>query len=150
MTTDTNATHLDVAIIGAGIGGTAAAAALHEAGIDVHLFEQTAKLAEVGGAVVIREPTVSLLKQWRLGDAFLDVAVRFDEIEVRTPVGNGWRAAPRMSKTTSRRGRTRSTGRTCTTCSSARSRPRTSTWATGSSQSPTRARTRGRASPTAP
>ena len=39
---------ISVAIIGAGIGGLAAAASLLRAGFDVHVYEQARALGEVG------------------------------------------------------------------------------------------------------
>lgn len=42
-----------VAVIGAGIGGLSAAAALRRRGIDVEIFEQAAELGEVGAGVAI-------------------------------------------------------------------------------------------------
>ena len=73
---------VDVAIIGAGIGGLAAAVALRQAGIDAHVFERTKVLAEVGGAVVIRRPSVALLENWGL-HSFYDQAVAIGVIEMR-------------------------------------------------------------------
>jgi salicylate hydroxylase len=71
---------VDVAIIGAGIGGLAAAVALRQVGLTVHVFEQARQLGEVGGGVVIREPSVSLLRKWGLGELFEKQAVRFSRM----------------------------------------------------------------------
>lgn len=79
-------TSVDVAVIGAGIGGLAAAVALRHAGIDAHVFERTPVLSEVGGAVVIREPSVTLLESWGL-QAFHDQAVAIDFMEMRNGAG---------------------------------------------------------------
>lgn len=73
---------LDVAIIGGGIGGLAAAVALRHAGIDAHVFERTHVLAEVGGGILIREPSVRLLEAWGL-EAFHERAVLIDLLEMR-------------------------------------------------------------------
>ena len=40
--------HMRVIVVGAGIGGLTAALCLHEAGIDVEVFEQSRELAELG------------------------------------------------------------------------------------------------------
>jgi phytoene dehydrogenase-like protein len=40
MTDSPTETHLSIAVIGAGIGGLAAALSLHRAGFDVHVYEQ--------------------------------------------------------------------------------------------------------------
>lgn len=72
---------VDVAIIGAGIGGLAAAIALSYAGVEAHVFERTAVLREIGGAVLIRDPVVQLLREWGLERGFRDQAVLVDGIE---------------------------------------------------------------------
>ena len=77
---------VDIAIVGAGIGGLAVAVALHRAGFDAHVFERTPVLSEVGGAVVIREPAVRLFESWGL-HGFHDQAVPFDVIETRDRTG---------------------------------------------------------------
>jgi len=41
---------LSIAIIGAGMGGLAAAAALRRVGIDVTVYEQTTQFARIGAA----------------------------------------------------------------------------------------------------
>jgi salicylate hydroxylase len=73
---------VDVAIIGAGIGGLAAALALRKAGLNAHVFEQTVQLKEVGGAVVIREPSVRLMETWGVAEQFHKEAVEIEMIEV--------------------------------------------------------------------
>lgn len=73
---------VDIAVLGAGIGGLAAAVALRHAGLDAHVFERTPVLSEVGGAVVIREPSVTLLESWGLA-AFHDQAVPIEFMEMR-------------------------------------------------------------------
>ena len=42
---------LEIAIVGAGIGGLTAAVALRQAGFDVHVYEQAPELTEVGGGI---------------------------------------------------------------------------------------------------
>ncbi len=51
---------LSIAIIGGGIGGTAAALSLLQSGFDVHVYEQTRELREVGAGIVLT-PNVSRL-----------------------------------------------------------------------------------------
>jgi 6-hydroxynicotinate 3-monooxygenase len=46
-------TKLSVAIVGAGMGGLATAAALHRAGIDVNVYEQAAKFTRLGAGIQI-------------------------------------------------------------------------------------------------
>lgn len=79
-------TTVDVAVVGAGIGGLAAAVALRHAGLDAQVFERTPVLSEVGGAVVIREPSVRLLESWGL-QAFHDQAVPIEVMEMHDAAG---------------------------------------------------------------
>jgi salicylate hydroxylase len=58
-------TTLQVAVVGGGIGGAAAARALLQRGFDVNLFEQSARLSEVGAGVAVAPNAVRILR--RLG-----------------------------------------------------------------------------------
>jgi salicylate hydroxylase len=70
-------------VIGAGIGGTAAAIALRRAGLDVSLFEQTLTQREVGAGIQISPNASRLLGRCGLGDAMARAAVRPSEIVFR-------------------------------------------------------------------
>jgi salicylate hydroxylase len=59
---------LKVAIIGAGIGGLAAASALRQRGIEVELFERSSKLEEVGAGLQIGPNGVKVLQALGLED----------------------------------------------------------------------------------
>jgi salicylate hydroxylase len=59
---------LRVAIIGGGIGGVAAGAALLQHGLHVNLYEQAPALTEVGAGVAIQPNGVRALEQLGLGD----------------------------------------------------------------------------------
>jgi salicylate hydroxylase len=63
-------------VIGAGIGGMAAAIALRRAGLDISLFEQTIAQREVGAGIQISPNASRLLGRYGLGDAMARVAVR--------------------------------------------------------------------------
>ena len=63
-------------VIGAGIGGTAAAIALRRAGLDVSLFEQTIAQREVGAGIQISPNASRLLARYGLGEAMARAAVR--------------------------------------------------------------------------
>lgn len=78
---------VDVAVVGAGIGGLAAAVALRRIGLDAHVFERATVLREIGGAVVVREPVVHLFADWGLDDGFHAQSVRVDHIEKRASDG---------------------------------------------------------------
>src|SRR5262245_65620820 len=56
---------LRVAIVGGGIGGTAAATALRQHGIQIRIYEQAPALAEVGAGVALQPNGIRMLR--RLG-----------------------------------------------------------------------------------
>ena len=58
-----------VAIIGAGIGGLAAALALRRRGIDVMLHERAGRLAEVGAGLQLGPNSIKVLRALGLEDA---------------------------------------------------------------------------------
>ena len=60
---------LQVAIVGGGIGGLAAANALSQRGIDVRVYEQAEQLAEVGAGVAVQPNGVRVLRRLGLGAA---------------------------------------------------------------------------------
>jgi salicylate hydroxylase len=70
-------------VIGAGIGGMAAALALRRAGLAVSLFEQTIAQREVGAGIQISPNASRLLGRYGLGDAMAHVAVRPSAIVFR-------------------------------------------------------------------
>ena len=74
---------LHALVIGAGIGGTAAAIALRRAGLDVSLFEQTLAQREVGAGIQISPNASRLLGRYGLGDAMARAAVSPSEIVFR-------------------------------------------------------------------
>ena len=85
---------IPIAIIGAGIGGSAAAIALRQAGFEVELFEQAPELREVGGAIVIREPSMVLLDRWGVLDALKPKMVAVNQVELRGQGGHILGTAP--------------------------------------------------------
>ena len=74
---------LHALVIGAGIGGMAAAIALCRAGLKVSLFEQTVAQGEVGAGIQISPNASRLLGRYGLGDAMARVAVRPSAIVFR-------------------------------------------------------------------
>jgi salicylate hydroxylase len=72
---------MSVAIIGAGIGGLAAAVALQHKGISTEIYEQAAVLREVGGALVMRPPTIRLFQEWGIAEQFAQNSVRVHWLE---------------------------------------------------------------------
>ena len=85
---------IPIAIIGTGIGGSAAAIALRQAGFEVELFEQAPELREVGGAIVIREPSMVLLDRWGVLDALKPKMVAVNQVELRGQGGHILGTAP--------------------------------------------------------
>ena len=76
--TPSNPANLRIAIVGAGIGGLAAALFLRQLGLDVTVHEQAAELAEVGAGIVVAPNMVRLLHKLGLGDALTAFAVRLE------------------------------------------------------------------------
>lgn len=62
-------TRLAAAVVGGGIGGLAAAAALVRVGIDVSVYEQAPELGEIGAGVLLGPNSVRLLNRLGLADA---------------------------------------------------------------------------------
>lgn len=70
--------HLRIAIVGAGIGGLAAALFLRDAGADVTVYEQASELAEVGAGIVVAPNMVRLLQRLGLAGELAGFAVRLE------------------------------------------------------------------------
>jgi salicylate hydroxylase len=85
---------IDIAIIGGGIGGVSAAIALERAGFEVEVFEQAAALRELGGAIVIREPSMTLLGRWGILDQLRSKMVAVNQLEMRDSQGKILGAIP--------------------------------------------------------
>jgi len=64
---------LRVGIVGGGIGGLAAANALHQGGCDVTVFEQAAQLGEVGAGVFVYPNSLRQLERMGFGEALKKV-----------------------------------------------------------------------------
>lgn len=71
---------LRVLIIGGGIGGLTAALSLHEAGIDVHVFEAAAEMKPLGVGINLLPHAVRELSELGLADAIDAIAVRTREL----------------------------------------------------------------------
>lgn len=66
---------MQILVVGAGIGGLTAALALRQAGFDVHVYEQTAVLREVGAGVAISPNATRALHSLELANALAAVGV---------------------------------------------------------------------------
>jgi len=73
----------NVAIIGAGIGGLAAALALLRRGIDVDVFERAADLQEIGAGLTMSPNGTRLIIKLGLGEELNNIAVRSEVRELR-------------------------------------------------------------------
>jgi salicylate hydroxylase len=69
---------LQIAIVGGGIGGLAAAAFLNRAGLASTVYEQASELTEVGAGLVVAPNSVRLLRRIGVIDAFHATAVRLE------------------------------------------------------------------------
>jgi salicylate hydroxylase len=74
---------LRVAVIGGGIGGAAAVAALVQRRIDVRLYEQAPALSEVGAGVAIQPNGVRVLQRLGLGEELLRFGARWVDPQFR-------------------------------------------------------------------
>jgi salicylate hydroxylase len=82
-----------VAIIGGGISGLAAAAALGGAGVSYEVYEQAPALKEIGAGIQVSPNGARLLHRLGMGPALDRTAVRPDAIEVRRWHDDGLLAA---------------------------------------------------------
>jgi salicylate hydroxylase len=76
-------TNHKIAVIGGGIGGLAAALALHHAGMDVDVYEQAPELNEVGGGIQVAPNAARILYRLALGPSLDRHAVRGVEMHQR-------------------------------------------------------------------
>jgi salicylate hydroxylase len=68
----------EIAIIGGGIGGLAAAAFLHRAGLPSTVYEQTAQVGEVGAGVIVAPNAARLLRALGVLGVFAERAVALE------------------------------------------------------------------------
>jgi salicylate hydroxylase len=69
---------MEIAILGGGIGGLAAAAFLHQAGLPCTVYEQAAELGEIGAGLVVAPNAARLLRRLNILAQFAGRAVRLD------------------------------------------------------------------------
>lgn len=78
---------MDIAIIGAGLGGLAAAVALQHHGHRPVVFDKTRELGEVGGPLGISPQTLRLFDQWNIVGAFHEISSSTTYFENRDQQG---------------------------------------------------------------
>lgn len=79
---------LRVVVIGGGIGGAAAAVALHNAGFKAHVYEQAREIREVGAGIGLRPPTIRFFEKWGLLNQIERVTHLSDYLEVLSEQGD--------------------------------------------------------------
>lgn len=77
----------DVVIVGAGIGGLTAAAALHRAGFSVRVMEQAKQIMPVGAGLTIQPNAVTALARMGLGDAVKKAGQPLQAASIRDATG---------------------------------------------------------------
>ncbi|MGV0812552.1 FAD-dependent monooxygenase [Mycolicibacterium boenickei] len=78
---------MDIAIVGAGLGGLATALALQQHGHRPVVFDKTRELGEVGGPLGISPQTLRLFSQWGVVDAFDQISSATQYFENRDQLG---------------------------------------------------------------
>lgn len=79
--------NLNIAIVGAGYGGAAAAKALSLLGANVNVYEQASQMREVGAGIGLRPATMARFRQWGIFDAIANVSSPSDYFEILTATG---------------------------------------------------------------
>ncbi len=79
--------NLDVAIVGAGYGGAAAAKAVSLLGANVTVYEQATRIREVGAGIGLRPATMDQFRQWGIFDSIAAVSSPSDYFEILTATG---------------------------------------------------------------
>ena len=79
--------NLNIAIVGAGYGGAAAAKALSLLGARVNVYEQAPEIREVGAGIGLRPSTMDRFRQWGIFDAIAKVSSPSDYFEILTATG---------------------------------------------------------------
>ena len=80
--------NLNVAIIGAGYAGAAAAKALSLLGCNVQVYEQATQIREVGAGIGLRPSTMDRFRHWGILDAITNVSSPSDYFEILTATGD--------------------------------------------------------------
>ncbi|MFF0815163.1 FAD-dependent oxidoreductase [Rhodococcus sp. NPDC003318] len=78
---------LNIAIVGAGYAGAAAAKALSLLGATVTVYEQAGEIREVGAGIGLRPSTMDRFRQWGIFDAVAKVSSPSDYFEILTGTG---------------------------------------------------------------
>lgn len=79
---------LRIAVIGGGYGGACAAKALSLLGAQVDVYEQAAKIGEVGAGIGLRPSSMDQFRQWGIFDQIAAVSSASDYFEILTATGD--------------------------------------------------------------
>ncbi|KAJ9301451.1 hypothetical protein DTO271G3_1586 [Paecilomyces variotii] len=95
---------IHVGLIGAGIGGLAAAISLRRAGARVTVLEAAEQLGEIGAGIQMTPNVSVLLQRWNVADVIGDNLVQFEELNMRRKDGTlvGHTKIATLEKTLSR------------------------------------------------
>ncbi|ROO83331.1 salicylate hydroxylase [Actinocorallia herbida] len=80
--------NLNIAIVGAGYGGAAAAKALSLLGATVNVYEQASQIREVGAGIGLRPSTMGRFHEWGIAEAVQKVSSASDYFSILTGTGN--------------------------------------------------------------
>ena len=80
--------NLNIAVIGAGYGGAAAAKALSLLGATVNVYEQASQIREVGAGIGLRPSSMDQFRQWGIFEAIAKVSSASDYFEILTAAGD--------------------------------------------------------------
>src|SRR5699024_5413095 len=70
----------NIVIVGGGLGGLTAAAFLEKAGIDFQVYEQAARLEEVGAGINLDSNATRIIKQLDLEEKLMEVSVPLEQV----------------------------------------------------------------------
>ena len=76
--------NLDIAVVGAGYAGAAAAKALGNLGARVTVYEQATEIREVGAGIGLRPSSMAQFARWGIADAIKAVSSPSDGFDIRT------------------------------------------------------------------
>jgi len=74
---------LKVIIVGAGLGGCAAAMAMHHQGFEVEVFEKVRQFARLGDSLGLGENALRLLRRWGLYEQLIDIGNKSPLMQIR-------------------------------------------------------------------
>jgi salicylate hydroxylase len=72
-----------VIIVGAGLGGCAAATAMHYQGFSVSVFEKVHQFSRLGDSLGLGENALRLLQRWGLHDRLIEIGNKSEMMQIR-------------------------------------------------------------------